>query len=66
MKKLTSIALVSAMPFFLSGCAAAIWGNLFVLAITVGIFVGTLSLGRAASASSRSGRSAESSTSSHG
>lgn len=63
--KLTSIALVSTLPLVLSGCAPAIWGNLFVLAITVGIFVGTLSLGRTSPSASRSG-SAESSTSSRG
>ncbi len=46
----------------LGGCNGAFWGNLVVLAVSVGIFVGTLVLGRAsrnaagASASS-SGRS---------
>lgn len=29
-----------------SGCEGAIWGNLAVLAVSVGIFMGTLSLGR--------------------
>jgi len=49
-----------------SGCSGlgvvspAFWGNLLVLAVTVGIFVGTLSLGRTA----RTAGSAESSTSS--
>jgi len=30
----------------LAGCQAAIWGNVLVFAISVGIFMGTLSLGR--------------------
>ncbi len=31
---------------FLAGCAGAAWGNLIVLGVTFGIFIGTLSLGR--------------------
>ena len=43
---------------FLSGCNPALWGNLLVLAVSVGIFWGTLSLGRAQEAArSRSGAS---------
>lgn len=34
------------MALLLGGCQGAIWGNLFVFAISVGIFMGTLSLGR--------------------
>lgn len=30
----------------LSGCQGVVWGNLAVLAMSVGIFLGTLSLGR--------------------
>jgi uncharacterized membrane protein YhaH (DUF805 family) len=30
----------------LTGCEGAMWGNLAVLAVSVGIFMGTLSLGR--------------------
>lgn len=30
----------------LSGCEGAMWGNLAVFAISLGIFMGTLSLGR--------------------
>jgi hypothetical protein len=30
----------------LSGCEGAMWGNLAVLAISLGIFMGTLTLGR--------------------
>lgn len=36
---LTSVSLMT-------GCNGAIWGNLAVLAISVGIFMGTLSLGK--------------------
>jgi hypothetical protein len=53
-----------ALPFS-AACTGALWGNLMVLGITIGIFVGTLSLGRVASAASRSGRSAETSSSGH-
>ena len=42
--RLVSIALVSLTG--LCACQGAVWGNLAVLAITVGIFMGTLSLGR--------------------
>ena len=31
-----------------SGCQGVIWGNLAILAVSVGIFMGTLSLGRSA------------------
>ncbi len=34
----------------LSGCHGAVWGNLIVLMVSVGIFWGTLSLGRGARA----------------
>ncbi len=30
----------------ITGCEGAVWGNLAVLAMSVGIFLGTLSLGR--------------------
>jgi hypothetical protein len=30
----------------LGGCDGAVWGNLLVLMVTVGVFAGTLSLGR--------------------
>ena len=39
------LALLVALPF-LGGCHGLIWGNLLVFAISVGIFVGTLALGR--------------------
>ncbi|MGD8863264.1 MAG: hypothetical protein PVI30_24840 [Myxococcales bacterium] len=40
---LSTVAL--AIPF-LPACHGLVWGNLAVLAITVGIFMGTISLGR--------------------
>jgi len=46
----------------LAGCNGAIIGNLVVLGVTVGIFFGTLSLGR----SSETARSADASTSTAG
>lgn len=59
------VALVST-ALLLTGCNGAFWGNLLVLGITVGIFFGTLALGRA-SAATRSGAEASSSTQSgHG
>lgn len=60
MKLLPVLTLLSA--FFLGGCNAAMWGNLAVLALTVGIFVGTLGLGRTAD-SGRSRADASTSTS---
>jgi hypothetical protein len=47
------------MALSLTGCSGAIWGNLVVLGITVGIFFGTLSLGRSGGTT----RSGEASTS---
>jgi hypothetical protein len=44
MFKLQATAIGAGM--LLSGCNGAFWGNLLVLGITIGIFVGTLSLGR--------------------
>ena len=55
--KLTLIAL--AAPLLLTGCNGALLGNLVVLGITLGIFFGTLSLGRSTEAT----RSAEASRS---
>lgn len=43
-------ALLTAAPFLLTGCNGALWGQLVVLMITVGIFFGTLSLGRTSEA----------------
>ena len=58
-----SISSAVLLPLVLSGCHGAILGNLFVLGITVGIFVATLSLGRVAPQKSAQ-RNAETSTSS--
>lgn len=55
--KLTMVAVTA--PLLLAGCNGAFLGNLVVLGITVGIFFGTLSLGR----SSEATRSAEASVS---
>jgi|GEM_PF-1798769 len=43
----------------LAGCTGAILGNLFVVFLTVGIFFGTLGLGRSAGPSSRADQSAQ-------
>lgn len=37
---------VVALALGLTGCNGALWGNLMVLGVTVGIFFGTLALGR--------------------
>lgn len=57
--KYIPIVALSSSALFLTGCGGALWGNLLVLGITVGIFVGTLALGR----SSGTTHSAEASTS---
>lgn len=58
--KLMSTGLL--LPLGLAGCNGAFWGNLAVLGIALGIFFGTLSLGRAGATASRSAeRSASSS-----
>lgn len=59
-KSFTFFAL-SVLALSLGGCNGAFWGNLLVLGVTVGIFFGTLALGRA-SAATRS-RSADASAS---
>ena len=41
---LLPVGLVSLV--FMAGCEGAMWGNLAVLAISLGIFMGTLTLGR--------------------
>lgn len=48
MKHTTTIAMFVA-PLFLGGCSGAYWGNLIVLAISIGVFYGTLTLGRTSS-----------------
>ena len=44
--KLTHWYLAAFAPIAVAGCAGAFLGQFAVLAVTVGIFVGTLSLGR--------------------
>jgi hypothetical protein len=58
----SSILTAALLPIVLGGCQGAIFGNLLVLGISVGIFVATLSLGRSAETSSRATRSAETSS----
>ncbi len=52
-------AAVAVTGLAMTGCNGAFWGNLVVLGITVGIFFGTLALGR----STATARSADASTS---
>lgn len=49
MKSITLLAL--SLSFLLTGCNAAMWGNMAVLVVTFGIFFGTLGLGRVSDAS---------------
>ncbi|MBK8170795.1 MAG: hypothetical protein IPK60_10705 [Sandaracinaceae bacterium] len=49
------------VTMLLSGCNGAFWGNLGVMAVTIGIFFGTLSLGRAREAVKSAARSTPSS-----
>ena len=44
--KLTPWFLAAFAPIAVAGCSGTMLGHLAVLAVTVGIFVGTLSLGR--------------------
>jgi hypothetical protein len=44
--KLTPWYFAAMVPIAVAGCSGALLGHLAVLALTVGIFVGTLSLGR--------------------
>ncbi len=59
MQKTFSLLAPCSLAVVLAGCDAAFWGNLLVLGITVGIFFGTLALGRSSAATA----SAEASTS---
>ncbi len=52
MKLTTTLAALTA-PMLLEACSGAYWGNLIVLAVSIGVFYGTLTLGRT-SAPSRS------------
>lgn len=44
--KLTAFFLAALAPLFVAGCSGAFLGHLAVLAVTLGIFFGTLSLGK--------------------
>jgi len=44
--KLTPWYLAALAPIAIAGCSGAFMGHIAVLAVTIGIFVGTLSLGR--------------------
>jgi hypothetical protein len=59
MKRITTLTLLLA-PLALAGCNGAFIGNLVVLGMTVGIFFGTLSLGRHADARSATRSASES------
>lgn len=52
--KLTPWYLAALAPIAVAGCSGALMGHVAVLALAIGIFVGTLSLGRAPTASSSS------------
>ena len=49
--KLTPWYLAAIAPLAVAGCSGAFFGQFAVLALTLGIFFGTLSLGRHAAAS---------------
>jgi hypothetical protein len=44
--KLTPWYLAALAPIAIAGCSGTLMGHVAVLAVTIGIFVGTLSLGR--------------------
>jgi hypothetical protein len=48
--KLTPWYLAAIAPIAVAGCSGTFLGHFAVLAVTLGIFVGTLSLGRGAAA----------------
>jgi hypothetical protein len=48
--KLTPWYLAAIAPIAVAGCSGTLLGHFAVLAVTLGIFIGTLSLGRHASA----------------
>ena len=48
--KLTPWYLAALAPIAVAGCSGALMGHVAVLAVAIGIFVGTLSLGRQAPA----------------
>lgn len=50
--KLTPWYLAALAPIAVAGCSGALMGHVAVLAVAIGIFVGTLSLGRQTPAAS--------------
>jgi hypothetical protein len=55
--KLTPWYLAALAPLAVAGCSGAFMGQMAVLSVTIGIFVGTLSLGRHAPRASEAGPS---------
>jgi hypothetical protein len=53
--KLTPWYLAALAPIAIAGCSGALLGHVAVLAVAIGIFVGTLSLGRAHASGDASG-----------
>jgi hypothetical protein len=56
--KLTPWYLAALAPIAVAGCSGALMGHVAVLALTIGIFVGTLSLGRQTAPSASGGAQA--------
>jgi len=56
--KLTPWYLAAIAPIAVAGCSGAFLGHCAVLAVTLGIFVGTLSLGRRAASPAPTGSTA--------
>jgi hypothetical protein len=54
--KLTPWYLAAVAPIAVAGCSGAFLGHFAVLAVTIGIFVGTLSLGRTAKPAAQPGQ----------
>ncbi len=50
--KLTPWLLAAIAPIAAAGCSGTFFGHVAVLAVTLGIFIGTLSLGRVAASAS--------------
>ena len=62
MQKTFSLLAPCFAVIFLSGCNGAFLGNLVVLAMTLGIFFGTLALGRSSTATASEASSSTQST----
>jgi hypothetical protein len=46
MQHMVRFGAFASSAMFVSGCQGAVWGNVAILAASIGIFLGTLSLGR--------------------